>query len=378
MMNTWGDRGQDGKISEKFILNELEAAARLGISHFQIDDGWQQGLSSNSVSKSGKLWDAWTPENWQLNKERFPNGWEKILQSAKKKKIRLGLWFHPSNKNSYARWETDAGVIIDLYQKTGIRYYKIDGVEIPDKQAETNLTKFFEKVKQETNGQVFFNLDLTAGTRGGYFMFRNAGNLFLENRYTDWGNYYPFHTLRNLWMLSKYFPPEFLQVEFLNKWRNADQYQAEDPFAPAAYRDLDYLFAITMAAQPLAWFEATGLPGEAFTDRELIKKYHGIQSDFHSGQIFPIGEEPSGRSWTGFQSINGRKGYLLIFREDNEFDKIQLRTLLPAGTQVLLKAVLGHGSGKALKVSVTSDRTLSFNLPEINSFVLYEYQITDR
>jgi hypothetical protein len=50
MMNTWGDRGQDGKINEKFILRELEAGAKLGITHFQIDDGWQQGLSSNSAS----------------------------------------------------------------------------------------------------------------------------------------------------------------------------------------------------------------------------------------------------------------------------------------------------------------------------------------
>lgn len=64
MMNTWGDRGQDGKINERFILRELEAGAKLGITHFQIDDGWQEGLSSNSASTAGKLWDAWKPENW--------------------------------------------------------------------------------------------------------------------------------------------------------------------------------------------------------------------------------------------------------------------------------------------------------------------------
>ena len=67
MMNTWGDRGRDGKISEKFVLNELEKAKKLGITHFQIDDGWQQGLSVNSAS-SGKLWDSWTAANWEPNK----------------------------------------------------------------------------------------------------------------------------------------------------------------------------------------------------------------------------------------------------------------------------------------------------------------------
>ena len=377
MMNTWGDRGQDGKISEQFILDELEAAAALGISHFQIDDGWQQGLSSNSVHQSGNLWNAWSPEHWQLNSERFPNGWQKILLSAKNKNIRLGLWFNPSNENSYARWETDADVIIGLYRQTGIKYYKIDGVEIPDKQAEINLSRFFDKVKQATNGDVFFNLDLTAGTRGGYFMFRNAGNLFLENRYTDWGNYYPFHTLRNLWMLSRYFPPEFLQVEFLNKWRNADKYSPHDPFAPSACKNFDYLFAITMAAQPLAWFEATGLPEKAFADQKLIKKYRNIQSDFHAGHIFPVGDEPSGRSWTGFQSIGDGKGYLLLFRENTELEEEQIKTLLPAGTEIILRTVLGQSEDKNTKITVASEGKVTFSLPEVNSFVLYKYEIID-
>lgn len=129
-------------------------------------------------------------------------------------------------------------------------YFKIDRIEIRDKLAEINLQRFLDKVKRETKGAVFFNLDLTAGKRGGYFMFRNVGNFFLENRYTDWANYYPFHTLRNLWMLSHYYPPELLQVEFLNKWRNPDKYPNNDPFSPTKY-SFDYLFAITMAAQPL-------------------------------------------------------------------------------------------------------------------------------
>ena len=79
------------------------------------------------------------------------------------------------------------------------------------------------------------------------------GNIFLENRYTDWGNYYPYRTLRNLWMLSRYVPAEKMQIEFLNKWRNADKYDVADPFAPARY-SFDYLFAITLAAQRwLGW-----------------------------------------------------------------------------------------------------------------------------
>jgi len=39
LMNTWGDRGQDTRVREKFALAELEAGAKLGITHFQLDDG---------------------------------------------------------------------------------------------------------------------------------------------------------------------------------------------------------------------------------------------------------------------------------------------------------------------------------------------------
>lgn len=43
MLNTWGDRSQDAKIDEAFCLAELDRAARMGITLFQLDDGWQSG-----------------------------------------------------------------------------------------------------------------------------------------------------------------------------------------------------------------------------------------------------------------------------------------------------------------------------------------------
>src|ERR1700754_3984748 len=129
---------------------------------------------------------------------------------------------------------------------------EIDGVQIADKKAEDNFRKMLDTVVARTDGEGLFNLDVTAGRRFGYHYFYEYGNLFLENRYTDWANYYPYFTLRNVWMLSKYMPPQRLQIEFLNKWRNADKYPAADSLSPSFY-SFDYLFAITMAGQPLAW-----------------------------------------------------------------------------------------------------------------------------
>jgi hypothetical protein len=220
-----------------------------------------------------------------------------------------------------------------------------------------------------TDWKVILNLDATAGRRGGYYYFNEYGNFFLENRYTDWGNYYPYWTLRNLWMLSRYMQPQGLQIEFLNKWRNQEKYR-KDRFAPINY-SFDYLFAITMVAQPLAWMEMANLPQEAMASAKTIKKYREIQSDLHKGVIFPIGNEPDGTGWCGFQSSQENRGYMLVFREDNENDSSTLSTRLLAGKSVVFTPVLGDG--KAFEAKSGRNGEISFHLPSPNSYALFKY-----
>lgn len=224
---------------------------------------------------------------------------------------------------------------------------------------------------EATGWKAVLNLDATAGRRGGYFFFNEYGNIFLENRYTDWGNYYPYWSLRNLWMLSRYVAPQSLQIEFLNKWRNKEKY-AGDKFAPSTY-SFDYLFAITMAAQPLAWFEASNLPDEAFPTGGVIQKYKTVQHDFHTGYVFPVGDEPSGKSWCGFQSVKDRKGYFLLFRESNEEESFDMDTFFEPGEQVEFTPVLG--AGKAFRSIAGKDGRIRFSLSEPNSYVLYSYRV---
>ena len=374
MMNTWGDRSQDSKVNEAFCLQELELAARLGVSVFQIDDGWQSGKSPNSKVAKGSFRNIWdNPDYWTPDPQKYPRGLAPIVERGKELGIEIGLWYNPSVQDEFADWEKDAEAILGLYRQYGIRIFKIDGLQIPSRRAEANLRNFFDKVEEESGGAVIFNLDATAGRRGGYHYFGEYGNIFLENRYTDWGNYYPYHTLRNLWQLSRYVPAECLQVEFLNKWRNAAKYPEGDSFAPGNY-DFEYLAAITFAAQPLAWMEASNLPEEAFAAGNLIRAYREIAPDFHSGTILPIGDEPSGRSWTGFQSITGPKeGYLLVYREDNPARKVRLRTWLPEGSRVRLKPVLG--SGRRIRAKVDADGCICLKIKEKNSSKLYKYLI---
>ena len=372
MMNTWGDRGLDSRINEKYILEELDICSRLGISHFQIDDGWQTGKSPATAGQGGSFDDIWERDNyWIPNKVNFPSGFTPIVEKGKKVGIEICLWFNPSYTDNYVNWEKDANVLVNLYKQYGIRTFKIDGLRIHNKLSELRVDSMFKKVEKALNNDAVINLDVTADKRFGYLYKNGYGNIFLENRYSDFASYYPYWSLRNLWTLSKYVPAQDLQIEFLNKWRNKEKYK-NDLFAPELY-NFDYLFAITMMSQPLAWMEAHNLPEEAFSLGETIKKYRKIQENIHQGLILPVGEEPNGKSWTGFQSICEDTGYFLIFRELNDMPEYRIKTWLEPGTKIELEPILGEGSG--FTATIDDNGKIPFSLIKKNSYSLYKYKM---
>lgn len=373
MVNTWGDRSRDARMSESFILHELDAAAKLGVTHLQLDDGWQTGISPNSSLAGGSFDnlglgdDYWTP-----HPARFPHGLQPLTDKAELLGIQLGLWFGPLKADHYADWQRDADTLIDLHRRHGVRVFKIDMVDIPCKVAEENLRRMFDKVVTAAKGDVCFNLDTTAGQRYGYHWFREFGHTFVENRYTDWANYYPHRTLRNLWSLSRYMPPQTLQFEFLNKWRNADKY-GSDPLAPA-HVPFAYCFALTMMAQPLAWFEASGLPPEAFDIAPLIATYRKHQPAIHAGRIHPIGHEPDGTIWTGFQSVTSPdSGYLLVLRERNDKPIESIKLHISENRQITCTAIAGDATD--FTAETNADSAVQFALPAPFTFGLWCYEL---
>lgn len=364
LMNTWGDRGTGRSLTEQFCFEQIDACAALGVSHFQLDWGWQE--SRDYVDDQGREIKRWTPKQ-----SLYPNGFERVVEYGKRAGVEVCLYFVPNLKHDNEAWEDDADILIGLNKKYGVRIFKIDGQQMQSKVGEERARRMYEKVMRETNYEVIFNYDITAGQRGGFFYLNEYGNLFVENRYTLYKNYFPYKTLRNLWMLSQYIPAEKIQVEFLNRFRNEDKY-GEDIFAPKNY-SMDYLFAVSMAGQPLAFMDVGNLPDDAFENRDLIKQYREIQHQFHRGIILPIGDEPSGRSWTGFQSIGEDEGFLLFFREYNSNSLEEVRTWLEPGKTVELTPVLG--TGKRAKQKVKRAGGISVELPLKNSFVLYRYVV---
>ena len=354
MSNTWGDRSRDARINEEFLLGEVEAGAALGVDVVQIDDGWERGRSANSAAvaagRAAGVWNGYwdfDPHFWDADPVRFPRGLAPVVDAARAHGMKFGLWFAPDSSDDARNWRRDADRILELHRKEGIDYIKVDSLKTHSALALRRQRMLFDRVADESGGRIVVDFDVTAELRPGYFGLPDVGPLFVENRYTDWRNYWPHQTLRSLWSLAHAVDPVRLRIEVLNPLRNAEQY-AGDPLAPSAYRP-DTLFAIAMAASPLGWFETTGLSPETVTAmRPLVEIWRRERARFHGGDIVPVGERPDGAAWTGFVSAdaNGQGGYALLFRELNtEAEYVQvLSGLLPEIRQVSVLA--GRGSAE--------------------------------
>ena len=315
-LNPWGCGRFPKLVSPDFLKKECKAAAEVGATHYQFDDGWQQG---NGLVQMWHWNRHMTADFWELRdtvRETFPE----IIRDCRKAGVLPALWFAPSSNAEYRDWRSSAEILWKMHRKYGIDCFKIDAVKLRTLEAERNLRSLFTFLRKKSGGKIFFNLDMTAGQRAGYFQFLEFGNIFLENRYLYVrGNksYHPEKTLRSLWLLAKYIRPQSLQIEVPYSEDYLAQAAADDPPPRPACCDypLEYWAAVALFANPLLWFAPSTVPQKIRKIyRRMMELHSRIRDAVFAGEIYPVGEEPSGKSISGLISTSG---FAIFFREIN-------------------------------------------------------------
>ena len=356
LSNTWGAGNRDSRICQEFLLKEIEAGARMGVDVIQIDDGWQRGRTQNSDKRVSagqkKVWNGYwaaDPDFWKEDLERFPDGLDFLVRKARAHGLRFGLWFGPDSSDDAANWERDADCLLDFHRRLGIDYFKVDSMKLRTPLALARNRKMFDRMLADSDGAMVFDLDSTAEVRPGFFGLIDIGPLFVENRGTRRGVYWPHHTLRNLWDLSHVIDPVRLRFEFNNPDTNHDRY-SWSPLGLASYRHPDTLFATVMAASPLAWMELSDVSDASMAPlAALVKTWKRERVAWHGGVIHPVANRPDGLAWTGFVSerADGAGGYALLFREMNDSDAYSLDLSPIFGSARISDATVIAGRGTA-------------------------------
>lgn len=339
-VNPWGCGRFPALVSPEFLQEECAAAAEIGATHYQFDDGWQQG---KALSQMTRLNQYMTQDFWKIRgsiKKAFPG----LIRLCQEKGIQPALWFAPSSNAEYRDYRAAAERLLELHRQYGVCCFKIDAVQLKTSKAERNFRALLTLLREKSGGKIFFHLDVTSGQRFGYFQFLDSGLLFLENRYlftTGNNAYHPEKTLHSLWLLAKYVRPQCLQIEIPYPGDYLARAAADGPPPePESFQyPLEYWAAIALFANPLLWFAPSLVPGKKRkVYRNMMGLHRKIQDRLFAGEIYPAGEEPSGKSITGFFAT---AGFALFFRElraphDTAF--------LPEGGSARWKLLAGNGT----------------------------------
>ncbi len=219
----WNRKGYLTSYNQERILQEIDVAHRLGLEIFVMDTGW--------YVKTG---------DWEVNRERFPDGLRSIRARLDQYGMKLGLWFNPTmaavSSNALARhrpcilswkgtlaepgdiWGSEASypmclvseyadayadTVIRVARDTGARYFIWDavsqyGCDSPnhwhgtptnsqDERSESyafqlplQLIRIAEKVKLAYPDAIF-DFDITETGRAVGLSFLSAGRFFLIN-----------------------------------------------------------------------------------------------------------------------------------------------------------------------------------------------------
>ncbi len=308
MANTWGSGGEGFESQyaarEENVIKEIHVCNELGIDVLQIDSGWQLPADIKDFN---------APPGWYPNDEQYPQGFGKVKALAKEKELVLGLW---------AAHTISSEELIDNRKQGDFKYFKIDFANLKNYEEKERVVGNAKKVIEESNYSVRINWDVTENApRMGYFYGRELGNIYLSNRkpkYPSNAVYIPYLVLRDAWQIAKYTNLNKFQVSV----QNIDM--VDKNISDAYLYNFQYCTAIALTGAPIFFQESHYLSKEA---RDIIKHllniYKKHREFMYGSYVFPIGDMPDNKSWSGFQWLRpgSNEGYIMIFRERENKEK---------------------------------------------------------
>lgn len=365
MANTWGTEDKRPEClyaaREENVLKELESVAELGIDMLQIDDGWQTG--------------EWLPAKNSAEHQRkdvigdykvYPEGWKNVKAKADKLNVKLGLW---------AAWTIPSEKLKTNYDSGKFSAFKLDFANLNTIKKRDELIGKARELIIYSGYKTCVNWDVTeTPPRAGYFYGREYGNVYLENRKVTTARpnvqYVPFKVLRDAWLLSKYVNLNKFQVTVQNIDMTKDTTKTD-----AKKHNHPYVVGISLMASPIFFQETHFYSEKAKAQiKPILAVYKKHREEMYAGYVFPIGDEPDNKSWTGFQNFNPdtKSGYLTIFRELNnkeESKDISLKFL--QGKRVKLINLLSEKS----KVVQLNGNGINFTIDLPAGFQFYKYEV---
>lgn len=301
--NTWGS-GNGGTESKQFakeseVLAEIKSVADLGLDALQIDDGWQMGRMPNKPKSES---------TWRVRPDWYPQGWRNVVAAAQDQQIKLGIW-HAA--------KAPLADLKDNYDQAGFTTWKLDFANLSKYQGAFSYLNKARELIEYSDHQLRVNWDVTENApRFGYYWATEAGNLWLANRKPETPkNVIPQPTLmlREVWQIARYLNLNKIELPVVNFA------MVNKKASDAHLHSSEYATALGLPGIPV-FFQTTRFLTKSQREqtKQLLAVYKQHREQLFNAYVFPIGEEPNGKSIAGFQWFdpkNPNQMYLLLFKE---------------------------------------------------------------
>ncbi|HEX3708160.1 MAG TPA: alpha-galactosidase [Mycobacteriales bacterium] len=378
--NSFHPWGHGTGMSDANLRKQIDAAAKLGVERYMLDDQWQGGAGGESG-------------DWHFDASRFPDrnhdGVPDFITYLHQKGMQLGLWMSPVEFNmksqTFAKhplWgcaplgdltsqvPDDAGlgawdatnpqfqtyllsVINRLVKDFGVREFKFDFMAWLDcgthdyadyEDAFVSLVRRMEAA----HPNVTFELDETNDQRAWPFESESLGPSWFDNNHQH-GIDPVSELLHDLWSAAPWMPTQTLGLGSF------------DGAALAEGRTANYLMPLALLSHLTFWTDFTALTAAQREQTAWWLTWDKAHRSSVGPMVYELtrNDPASGKNWLVLQPWHNEAGYVFAFRQDTTDSRIHVAlqgvrpTTAYVVTDVRTGKVVARTSGSKLRRGLT-------------------------
>lgn len=175
LLNNWENTSFN--FTEKQLENLMKEAKQLGVDLFLLDDGWFANKYPRSNDKAGL-------GDWEVTRNKLPNGIPHLVKSAKEAGVKFGIWIEPEMVNPKSElFEQHPDWAIRLPNRETYYYRNQLVLDLNNPAVQDYVYSVVEKIMKENPDLAFFKWDCNSPITNIYspYLKEKQQNLYIDH-----------------------------------------------------------------------------------------------------------------------------------------------------------------------------------------------------
>ena len=164
-------------FTEQQLENLMKEAKQLGVDLFLLDDGWFANKYPRSNDKAGL-------GDWEVTRDKLPNGIPHLVKSAKEAGVKFGIWIEPEMVNPKSElFEQHPDWAIRLPNRETYYYRNQLVLDLSNPAVQDYVYRVVEKIMKENPDLAFFKWDCNSPITNIYspYLKEKQQNLYIDH-----------------------------------------------------------------------------------------------------------------------------------------------------------------------------------------------------